>query len=131
MEEAIDYYKDAIIEKYADFEGRARRSEFWYFYLIHMLIILGLAIAAPRISFSFYAAIIGLYTIATIIPTLSITVRRLHDIDKSGWWYLISLIPLVGGIILIVFLATEGTYGPNLYGPDPIEEEELLLEENY
>ena len=128
MEEAVDYYKEVIFDKYADFTGRARRSEFWYFYLVHMMVIIGMALIGPRVNFGFYIALLVIYTMATIIPTIAVLVRRLHDTDKSGWWYFISFIPFVGSIILIVLLATEGTYGINLYGEDP-KEEEYLLEE--
>ena len=126
----IDYYKDAFFDRYADFSGRSRRAEFWSFYLIHVLIIIGLAIVGPRLSFGFYLFSIILYSMASIVPMLAVTVRRLHDTDRSGWWYFISFIPLVGSIILIIFLASEGTYGPNLYGDDP-KEEEYLLEDHY
>jgi uncharacterized membrane protein YhaH (DUF805 family) len=121
--EAIDYYKDVLFEKYADFHGRARRAEFWNFYLVHLLFLIGMAMIGPRINFRLYFISLVFYTIATIIPTFAVTVRRLHDTERSGWWYFISFIPIIGTIILIVFLATEGTYGPNYYGEDPKEED--------
>lgn len=126
----IEYYKEAVFEKFADFEGRSRRSEFWSFYLVHMLIIIGLAMVGPRINIGFYLFTLILYSILSIIPALAVTVRRLHDTDRSGWWYLISFIPFIGGIIMIVFLVTEGTPGPNLYGEDP-KDDDYYLEENY
>jgi len=130
MEDALDYYKEVVFERYADFNGRSRRAEFWYFYMVHMLIIIGMAMIGPRINIGFYIVGIAVYTVLTVIPTLAVTIRRLHDTEKSGWWYFISFIPIVGSIILIVFLATEGTYGTNLYGEDP-KEEEYYLEEHH
>ena len=129
MEDALEFYKGVIFDKYADFYGRARRAEFWNFYLVHLLIIIGLALIGPRINLRLYLMALMFYFLATIIPSLAVTVRRLHDTDKSGWWYFIGLIPIIGEITLIVFLATEGTDGPNRYGEDP-KEEEFILEEN-
>ena len=114
----IDYYKLAL-QNYATFTGRSRRSEYWYFFLGNFLIaavLMGLFVATE--SMIFYAVYM-LYALAVFIPSLAVAVRRLHDTDKSGWFLLIGLIPLVGGIILLVFMATEGTRGPNKYGPDP------------
>ena len=117
----IDYYKEALFDKYADFEGRARRAEFWQFYIIHALVVIGLVFTSSIISPRFYIpAMIG-YSLFAIVPCLAITVRRLHDIDKSGWWILIKMIPVVGALIFFIFLVTEGTYGPNYYGEDPKE----------
>lgn len=130
MEEAVDYYKEVLFDKYADFSGRASRSEFWYFYLVHMMVIVGLALIGPRIHIGFYISALIMYVLITVVPTFAVLVRRLHDTEKSGWWYFISFVPFVGSIILIVLLATEGTYGSNLYGEDP-KEEEFLLEEHY
>jgi uncharacterized membrane protein YhaH (DUF805 family) len=64
----------------------------------------------------------GLYGLAVLIPSIAVTVRRLHDTDRSGWWFLIQLIPIVGGIILLVFVCLEGTRGPNRFGADPKQE---------
>jgi uncharacterized membrane protein YhaH (DUF805 family) len=118
----IDYYKEALLEKYLDFEGRARRAEFWQFYVIHFLVIIGLTFTAPVVTPRIYIPLMVGYSIFSIIPCLAVTVRRLHDIDKSGWWIFIKFIPVVGTIIFLIFLATEGTYGPNYYGEDPKDE---------
>ncbi|ENV33292.1 DUF805 domain-containing protein [Acinetobacter gerneri] len=105
------------IKNYANFNGRARRKEYWFFRL-SMLII--------SISASFIDAIleteilfIGLFILATFIPDLAVSVRRLHDINKSGWWYLITLIPIFGIILLIIWLAKEGDQHNNMYGESP------------
>lgn len=116
------------IRKYAEFEGRARRSEFWLFTLFDIILLFGWAIL-----FGISAAISGdragpvaigigllgvvLY-LCLLIPRLAVTVRRLHDSDKSGWWILIAMLPF-GGIVLLVFYCLDGTRGPNRYGPDP------------
>ena len=126
MDEALDYYKEVVFEKYADFDGRARRAEFWYFLLIHILVFIGLAATGKSINSEIYIIALVVYSLFTIIPTFAVTVRRLHDIDKSGWWYCIKFIPIVGSIILIVFLATQGNYGPNRFGEDPIDDELLI-----
>ncbi len=103
--------------KYATFSGRARRSEFWWFYLFSILLVLaGTALdAVLGTTGVFY----GVTILAVFIPNLAVGVRRLHDIDKSGWAYLLYLIPLVGLILLIVFNCKDGTRGPNKYGADP------------
>lgn len=109
----------AVLRKYGDFTGRARRNEYWYFVLFSFLISLGLAIIDNALglgSGSGIGLLGGVYSLAILIPSLAVAVRRLHDTGRSGWWLLITLIPLVGGIILIVFLASESQPGTNQYG---------------
>jgi uncharacterized membrane protein YhaH (DUF805 family) len=119
-----------VLKQYADFNGRARRTEFWMFVLINTLISIALGIVDAAMGtatvygdgamYSFSPGILGgLYGLAVLIPSLAVTVRRLHDTDRSGWWILIGLIPLVGSIVLLVFTCLEGTRGPNAYGMDP------------
>ena len=114
----------AVLKKYADLSGRARRMEYWMFSLINLLIICGLVIVDATLGFEIGEEELGLlssiYVLAVLIPSLAVSVRRLHDSDRTGWWVLIELIPLVGIIILIVFWATEGTRGVNRYGPPPL-----------
>jgi len=111
------------LKKYAQFNGRSRRKEYWMFILFNMAFaivamlldnVLGLANETVG-----YGPIYGIYSLAVFIPGLAVSVRRLHDVNKSGWMLLIALIPLIGAIWLIVLLATDGTKGPNQYGPDP------------
>jgi uncharacterized membrane protein YhaH (DUF805 family) len=113
----------AALKKYAVFSGRSRRSEYWYFVLFYFLICVVLAIvdmmAGTMNEAGDIGLLSGLFGLAMIIPSLSVGVRRLHDIGKSGWWLLIGLIPLVGAIILIVWFATDAPPGPNEYGPSP------------
>ena len=118
----FDWYR-VVLSKYADFSGRSRRAEYWYFVLVNLIINIGLAIGdvmfglviAPNLG------VLGLvYGLAVFIPSIAVLCRRLHDTGRSGWWWLIALIPLVGGIILIVFLAEDSDPGDsNNYGPNP------------
>jgi len=112
----------AVLKNYAGFEGRARRMEFWMFTLINAVIIVVLEIIAAVLGDNggiIFYILVGLYGLAVLIPTIAVQVRRLHDTNRSGWWYFIGFVPLVGGIILLVFSFTAGTPGPNQYGPDP------------
>lgn len=117
----LDYYK-ACWHKYADFQGRARRSEYWYFALGNFLvgIVLGILDAALFGSHGSTGPLGLIYCLAALVPSLAVSVRRLHDTDKSGWFLLLGLIPLIGPIILLVFFATMGTSGSNRFGSDPI-----------
>lgn len=121
----MEWYR-LVLQRYAEFSGRSRRREYWMYLVINLAIYFVLYVAGLVMFFSGQRimgvalfAIYGLYALATLIPSLAVAVRRLHDIGKSGWWILISLVPLVGGIILIVLLAMDGTPGPNQYGPSP------------
>lgn len=113
----IEWYLKVVRDNYANFSGRARRAEYWYFLLANIIIQLILIVLMFVSSLFLY--ILVLYALAIIIPSLAVVVRRLHDINKSGWYYFVGLIPFIGGIWLLILLATEGTYGPNEYGPDP------------
>lgn len=114
-----------VLKQYADFSGRARRKEYWMFVLFNMIFaivamildnILGIAIEGVG-----YGPLYGLYGLAVLIPGLAVAVRRLHDVGKSGWMILISLIPLIGVIWLLVLMVTESTPGENQYGQNPKE----------
>lgn len=114
----IEWYLKVVRDNYANFSGRARRSEYWYFLLFNLIILIalfGLSALIGSVGMILYV----IYALATFVPGLAVVVRRLHDINKSGWYYFVGLIPIVGGIWLIVLLATEGDNGPNQYGPDP------------
>lgn len=87
-------------KKYADFSGCASRSEFWWWALFSFVAALVLGFISEWVS--------GIFSLATLIPYLAVGARRLHDVDRSGWWQLIALIPLIGWIILIIWFATEG-----------------------
>ncbi len=114
-----------VMKQYADFNGRARRKEYWMFVLFNIIfasvaIILDnlFGIAMKGIG---YGPLYGLYLLAIIIPSIAVGVRRLHDIGKSGWMMLISFIPLIGVIWLLVLFVTDGNPGENEYGPNPKE----------
>jgi uncharacterized membrane protein YhaH (DUF805 family) len=119
-----DAVRTCLTQKYADFSGRARRSEYWWFYLFTVLVIVVLevlfAVLAQASStlgvifgFLFFVGALGL-----IVPGLGVGVRRLHDTGKSGWWLLIGLVPF-GGIVLLVFFVLDSTPGANQYGQNP------------
>ena len=103
--------------KYATFSGRARRSEYWYFFLCYTILTGILSFLARNSTVLGYVS--GVIEIALFIPMLAVSVRRLHDIGKSGWFYLIGLIPLVGLIIMIVWYVRDSDPGQNMYGPNP------------
>ena len=114
----VEYFKLVVFERYAKFDGRASRAEYWWFFLANIIVSVVLQILGAAIDLF---VIVGfLYSLALLIPGIAVAIRRLHDTGKSGWWLLISLVPIVGVIVLIVFLASEGDPGPNEYGPpDP------------
>jgi uncharacterized membrane protein YhaH (DUF805 family) len=112
----------APLKKYADFNGRARRKEYWWFSVFCMLIstvlgfIEGFMGVAPNSEYSIFA---GIFCLAILVPSLAVTVRRLHDIGRRGWWMLIALVPIVGAIVLFAYLVKDSVPGRNLYGPNP------------
>ena len=115
----VEAYID-VIKKYAVFEGRARRKEFWTFALCNLIIGVGFGILniIPFLGMIFRVLCI-LYSFAVLVPSLAVGARRLHDTNRSGLYLLIGLIPCVGVIILLVLCAQEGTPGENQYGADP------------
>ncbi|MHA3789617.1 DUF805 domain-containing protein [Flavobacterium hauense] len=114
----IDWYLKVVRDNYANFSGRARRSEYWWYALCNFLIGAVLQVADYFIGFDI--GILGsLYGLAVLVPGLAVFVRRMHDVGKSGWFILLLLLPVIGWIWLLVLLFTEGNQGPNEYGPDP------------
>ena len=118
----MNWYLD-VLKKYAVFSGRARRKEYWMFVLFNVVFAVAAIILDNLLGLVFkdigYGPIYLLYVLATLIPGIAVSVRRLHDIGKSGWYLLLGLIPCVGGIILLVFDVTPGDVGDNEYGADP------------
>ena len=112
----------AVLKKYAVFSGRARRKEYWMFLLLTSIVELALGIIegilgiAPQ---SKQSVLGSLYALAVIVPSLAVSVRRLHDTDRSGWWLLIGLVPLIGNLVLLWFVARDSQPGDNRYGPNP------------
>jgi uncharacterized membrane protein YhaH (DUF805 family) len=107
----------AVLKKYAEFSGRARRQEFWMFVLINFAITIVLGIIDGLLG---DAGLLGsIYGLAVLVPSIAVGARRLHDINKTGWLQLVGLIPLIGWIIVIIWFAKAGDVGPNAYGADP------------
>ncbi len=111
MEQAVR----SVLSQYANFNGRARRSEYWFWYLTVLIVYIVAAVIDAVIGTQIFIYVVAL---AVIVPTLAVGARRLHDTDKSGWFQLISIIPIIGTIILIVFFATDSK-PDNRYGPNP------------
>lgn len=116
-------FQDAVksaFKNYAKFDGRATRSEYWWFALFHVLVMLAFVLIGVIFSDNFLGTLamflLVVATLGMVIPSLALLFRRLHDTDRSAWWILIELIPF-GGIVLLVFLCLESTRGPNKYGP--------------
>ncbi|MGW4031009.1 DUF805 domain-containing protein [Streptomyces sp. NPDC004838] len=116
----MHWYVD-VLKKYAVFSGRARRQEYWMFFLFNMVI--GIVLNIIDRAGDLGSVISFVYSLAVLIPGLAVAVRRLHDVGRSGWWLLIVVVPLVGAIILIVFLATDGEPGVNKWGENPKREQ--------
>lgn len=128
------------LRHYAQFTGRARPREYWMFilFLVIAFIILNIVETLLGVNYARHwlihqgwstwagyrtqgGPLTGLFALAMVIPYLAVAVRRLHDGDRSGWWLLIGLIPVIGGLVLLVFFIISGTRGPNRFGPDPVE----------
>ncbi|MBU1573876.1 MAG: DUF805 domain-containing protein [Alphaproteobacteria bacterium] len=115
--------------KYITLQGRARRAEYWWWVLFTIIagIILGgvdmIFFGVPELT----GPTSGLFSLATLLPGLAVWVRRLHDVNRSGWWVFLILIPLIGWLVLVIWAVTKGTSGPNRFGPDPITGEEAPL----
>ena len=112
-----------VLKKYAVFSGRARRKEYWFFVLFN--IIIGLALTFIEFSTGLYdveseiGLLSSLYSLAVLVPGIAVTIRRLHDTSRTGWWFLIAFVPIIGVIVLLVFMVFDSTPGDNQYGPNP------------
>jgi len=106
----------SVLTQYAVFTGRARRSEFWWFFLANFIAGIVATIIDAGIGYPVFQIVV---TLGLLIPGLAVGARRLHDTGRSGWWQLLALVPLIGIIVLIVFWATEGDQAPNQHGPSP------------
>ncbi|ARU15424.1 DUF805 domain-containing protein [Croceicoccus marinus] len=122
------------LARYFDFSGRSRRKEYWMFALLNLIIITIFVTALLTLGISLdpydatggpvmwlVMAVLGIYSLLILIPSIAVQVRRFHDQDKSGWFVLINFVPYIGGLIVLVFMLLEGTRGPNKYGPDSKE----------
>jgi len=114
----VEAWKNVVLNNYTNFEGRAGRAEFWWYVLANLIIYLVLFVLIS--ASSIFSLVYVVYALGTLLPSIAVAIRRLHDTNKSGWLLLLSLVPLVGGIILIVFYAIAGDTGSNTYGePKP------------
>lgn len=109
----------SFFKRYTDFSGRSSRSEYWWAFLAIMIGYLVLGLVSGLLGETIGSIVILIAMLAIILPSIAIAIRRLHDTDRSGWWYLLSLIPLVS-LVLLFFYCQKGTDGPNQYGPDPL-----------
>lgn len=120
----LDYFKLCVLQKFATFSGRARREEYWLFYLDCLIVSSALSSLSLSLVHNIVANVIVTtisvaWTLFVLIPSLAVLVRRLHDTNRSGWWLLLFLLPIIGGIVLFVFTVLPGTVGENDYGDDP------------
>lgn len=114
-----DAVRMAIVERYAYFQGRASRPEFWWFALFYFLLNLAVGIVGSA-SDTLWGLLNAIVTLGLLLPSLAVSIRRLHDTDRTGWWILLYLVPVVGTIVLIIFFVQRGTDGHNRFGPDPL-----------
>ena len=129
MENFNHYFLDTVKNRYADFNGRATRSDYWYFVLFTVIISIVLNLIDtyainPLLGMTPEEAVkggllSGIFALALFIPQLGLGVRRLHDIGKSGWWYFIILVPILGILVLLFFFVTDSQVRKNQYGPNP------------
>ncbi|XID74901.1 DUF805 domain-containing protein [Alkanindiges sp. WGS2144] len=115
----MNWYLKVIRDNYANFVGRARRQEYWMFAFINLIIALILSMLDTVLFRGDTPILSGIYGLAILIPGIAVAVRRLHDTDRTGWWLLLALIPVVGTIILIIMMCIDSTPGPNRYGANP------------
>ena len=114
----MKWFNKVVFHNYANFEGRARRKEYWMFHLFYILFMVILGIFADFVDDAFVFLVI-IFMLAMIMPVISVTARRLHDVGKSGWLQLITLIPLIGAIVLLVFVCKDSDPLENEYGTSP------------
>ena len=116
----MEWYLKVVRDNYANFSGRARRAEFWYFVLFSWIISIVLGVIDGILNANGMPGFLGfIYGLAVLIPNIAVGARRLHDTGRSGWWQLIILVPIIGVIVLLVFFVQEGSFDRNEYGPSP------------
>lgn len=121
MNKIIDNYV-SVLKKYAQFSGRASRAEYWYFFLANIIVSILLGIVGRMLGLKpgdGLESLSSLYSLVVLVPSLAVSVRRLHDTNRSGWWLFINIIPLIGQIVLLIFYITDSQSGKNQYGPNP------------
>jgi len=113
----MDYFLDAY-RQFANFQGRASRKQYWMFYLFYVISYIFFAIFDGLLRTD--GLFMALFALISLLPNIAIVTRRLHDIDKSGWWQLLIFIPIIGAIVLLVFLVMKGTATENRFGAVPL-----------
>ena len=113
----MNWYLTLMTQKYASFSGRARRTEYWMFFLVYFVIALVIGGVEGLLSIGGYLT--GIFALVHLLPSLGVTVRRLHDTGRSGWWILLSFIPIIGALVLLYFMVISGAPQDNAYGPNP------------
>ena len=117
----MEWFRKALYN-YSDFAGRAHRTEFWFFMLFYILLVIVASFVDGMLNTVFWGGSLGLFSglvqLVLVVPYLAVAVRRLHDTNRSGWWLLLHFVPLLG-LVLLVFYLLEGTPGSNDYGPNP------------
>lgn len=118
----MDWYLKAL-KSYTKFDGRSQRMEYWYFFLVNIVILVILyfidSMTGMVNAASGYGILSGVYALAVLLPGIAVAVRRFHDTNRTGWWVLVALIPLIGGLILICFMVLDSDPETNKYGPNP------------
>lgn len=114
----MNYYVMAF-KKFTQFEGRSSRSEYWYFALFNFIVSIAISAIAEVMGTMALGGLSILYSLAIIIPSVAVSVRRLHDTNRSGWWILISLVPIIGFFVFLYFAVQPSDEGDNQYGPNP------------
>lgn len=118
----MNWYLD-VLKKYTVFTGRARRKEYWMFFLFNLIVLFVLsavdAMTGTLSEASGLGLLSGIYALGVLLPTIAVAIRRLHDTNRSGWWLLINFVPVIGSIVLLIFMVLDSKPGPNKYGPNP------------
>jgi uncharacterized membrane protein YhaH (DUF805 family) len=118
----MDWYLQ-VLKKYTEFTGRARRKEYWFFVLFNIIISAVLGVVdyfTGTYSAAYGMGLLGcIYVLAVLLPAIAVSIRRLHDTGRSGWWLLLVLVPVIGGIIVLIFMVFDSQPGDNQYGPSP------------
>ncbi len=113
----------SVLKNYATFSGRARRKEYWMFALFNIIILLVLSVIDATLGLVSYelgiGILSGIYMLATFIPNIAVSIRRLHDTNRSGWWLLLYIIPIIGFVVLLIFVCSDSQPGSNRYGDNP------------
>ncbi|WP_201585603.1 DUF805 domain-containing protein [Psychrobacter jeotgali] len=112
----IDWFKKSL-RNYTNFSGRARRKEYWYFVLVHTVLMFITSMIDAMLFDSGFPLFYGIVALGLFVPGLAVTIRRLHDTSRSGWWVLLSLIPLIGSIVLLIFFVSQTKFETNQWGP--------------